>query len=166
MKDGQFYIVKLDFIQLKIEYLYIRLYYPNMAELPNTNEDIVIAILDIICDLEEAKQAQEQDDYESLAHDTICYWQSAVHHIVGLHLDLFPLNNFISSLELSKDEYKLHYRDNLLDLYRTCYAYQPFEALLQGEFGENLDAFCEDMMSDVDTDGDISDVDRDDIMEN
>ena len=69
-------------------------------------------------------------------------------------------------MELSKDEYKLHYRDNLLDLYRTCYAYQPFEALLKGEFGETLDAFCEDMMSDVDTDDDISDVDRDDIMEN
>jgi len=133
-----------------------------MEELPTTIQEIADTILGVIGDLEEAKQTQSaDDDYESIAHDTICYWQSAVHHIIGLHPDLFPLNNFISSLELSEGEYKLHYRDNLLDLCRTCYAYQPFEALLQGEFGETLDAFCDDMMSDVDTDGDM-----DDIMEN
>jgi len=128
-----------------------------MEELPNTDEEILKVILEIIGDCEEVKQSQDQDDYESLSHDTKCYWQSVIHHIIRSHPELFPLNNFISSLDWSEEEYKLHYRDNLLDLYRTCYAYQPFEALLLGEFGETLNGFCDDMMSDVETDGGMED---------
>jgi hypothetical protein len=67
---------------------------------------------------------------------------------------------------LEQHEFNLHYRDNLLDLNNASRSYLPFEDLLQGEFGKTLDAFLEEMLSDVETDGGMSDVDRDDIIEN
>ena len=128
-----------------------------MADLPNTLEEVADTILDVIGDCEEAYQSQDADEYDESANSTIFHWQQAVHHIIQQHPDLFPLNNLLSSLTLDEDEYKLHYGDNLVYLYRACLAYQPFEALLQGEFGITLNSFFEEMMSDVDTDGDVED---------
>ncbi len=117
-----------------------------MAYLPNNLQDIADTILDIISDCEEANQTQDAAPSASF------HWQSAINHIVELHPDLYPLNNLLSSLIWTEDEFKENYRDNFLDLYKTCYAYQPFEALLQGEFGTTLDDFLEEMQSDVETD--------------
>lgn len=128
-----------------------------MAELPNTLQEIAETILDVIGDCEEANQSQNADEFSECANSTILHWQQAVLHIIERHPDLFPLNNLLSSLNLDDDEFKQNYRDNLLDLYNTCYAYQPFEDLLQGEFGITLNSFFEEMMSDVDTDGEMED---------
>jgi hypothetical protein len=129
-----------------------------MEDLPNTLEEIAYTILDIINECQEANESQETDNYESLAMGAIFHWQSAVHHILSLHPDLYPVNNLLSSLTEDEIDYKLHYRDNLLDLYNTCYAYQPFEDILQGEFGATLDSFLEEMRSDVETDDDMRDI--------
>jgi len=123
-----------------------------MADLPNTLPEIAHTILDIIRDCKEATQAQDAAEYEEAATDAIFHWQPAVHHILDLHPDMDPLNNLLSLLNLDKDEFQSNYRDNLLDLYKTCYAYQPFEDLLEGEFGTTLDDFLEEMQSDVETD--------------
>jgi len=125
-----------------------------MAELPNTIEEVADTILDVIGDCEEVNQSQNPDYYEE-AQNALFHWQQAVLHVIQLHPDLFPLNNLLSSLTFDEDDYKLHYRDNLVDLYRTCCTYEPFEALLQGDFGISLNSFFEEMMSDVDTDGEI-----------
>ena len=126
-----------------------------MADLPNTIEEVADTILYVIGDCEEVNQSQNPNDYEEAAQNALFHWQQAVLHVIQLHPDLFPLNNLLSSLTFDEDDYKLHYRDNLVDLYRTCCAYQPFEALLQGDFGISLNSFFEEMMSDVDTDGEI-----------
>ena len=126
-----------------------------MEDLPNTPEEIAYTILDIIDDCKEANESQETDNYESLAMGAIFHWQSAVHHILSIHPDLYPINNLLSSLTEDENDYKLHYRDNFLDLYNTCYSYQPFEDLLCGEFGTTLDSFLEEMQSDVETDDDM-----------
>jgi len=123
-----------------------------MADLPNTLSEIADTILDIIGDCEEAIQAQDAEEYEDAATGTLFHWQSSINHILELHPDLHPLNNLLSSLTWTKDEFKESYRDNLLDLYKTCYAYQPFEALLKDEFGTTLNDFLEEMQSDVETD--------------
>jgi hypothetical protein len=123
-----------------------------MADLPNTLPEIADTILDVIGNCEEANKAQDAAEYEDAATGALFHWQSAIHHIIDLHPDLFPLNNLLSLLNSDKDDFQLNYRDNLLDLYKTCYAYQPFEALLQGEFGTTLDDFREEMQSDVETD--------------
>jgi hypothetical protein len=128
-----------------------------MAESPNTLEEIADAILDIISDCDEANKADTDEEYESIAMSAIPYWQSAVHHIIGLHPYFFPLNNLLSLLNLDKAEFQQNYRDLLLDLSRTCRAYQPFSVLLQGEFGNTLDSFLEEMLSDVDTDDGMED---------
>jgi hypothetical protein len=123
-----------------------------MAELPNTLPEIADTILDIIRDCEKANQAQDAEEYEDVATGALFYWQSAIHHMLELHPDLYPLNNLLSSLTWTEDEFKENYRDNLLELYKTCYDYQPFEALLQDEFGTTLDDLLEEMWSDVETD--------------
>ena len=123
-----------------------------MADLPNTLPEIAETILDIIGDCEKANQAQNAAEYEDAATGALFHWQSVIHHILDLHPDLHPLNNLLSSLTWTEDEFKENYRDNLLDLYKTCYDYQPFEALLQGEFGTTLNDFLEEMQSDVETD--------------
>lgn len=123
-----------------------------MADLPNTLPEIAETILDIIGDCEEANQAQDAAEYEDAATGALFHWQSVIHHILDLHPDLHPLNNLLSSLTWTEDEFKKNYRDNLLDLYNTCYAYQPFADLLEGEFGTTLDDFLEEMQSDVETD--------------
>ncbi len=128
-----------------------------MADLPNTDEEVADTILDVIGDCEEAYQSQDADEYDECANSTIFHWQEAVHRIIQLHPHLFPLNNLLSSLNWDEDEFKQNYRDNLLDLYRTCCVYQPFEALLQGDFGISLNSFFEEMMSDVETDGEMED---------
>ena len=124
-----------------------------MAELPTTLQEIAVTILDVIGDCEEAKKALCADDYEDTAQSASFHWLEAVLHVVNLHPALFSLNNLLSSLTLEKHEFNQHYRDNLCDLNNACRSYPPFESLLQGEFGERLDAFLEEMFSDVDTDG-------------
>jgi len=119
-------------------------------DLPNTIEEVADTILDVIGNCEEAQNA---DDYENTAQVAFFHWLEAVLHVVNRHPALFPLNNLLSSLQLEQHEFNLHYRDNLWDLNNACRSYPPFETLLQGEFGESLDAFLEEMLSDVDTDG-------------
>ena len=126
-----------------------------MAELPNTIEEVADTILYVIGDCEEVNQSQNPNDYEEAAQNALFHWQQAVLHITENHPNLFPLNNLLSSLTSDQDEFKQNYRDNLVDLYRTCCTYEPFEALLQGDFGISLNSFFEEMMSDVDTDGEI-----------
>jgi hypothetical protein len=121
-----------------------------MAESPNMLEEIADAILDIISVCDEANNADTDEEYESIAFSAFFHWQSAVHHIIRLHPELFPLNNLLSLLNF-KAEFQQNYRDFLLYLNNTCRAYQPFEALLQGEFGTTLDDFLEEMQSDVET---------------
>ncbi len=128
-----------------------------MAESPNTLEEIADAILDIIADCDEANKAETDEEYESNAMSTINHWQSAVHHILGLHPDLSSLNDLLSLLNEDIDFFQQNYRDLLLDLSRTCRAYQPFSVLMQGEFGTTLDSFLEEMLSDVETDDGIED---------
>jgi hypothetical protein len=128
-----------------------------MAESPNTLEEIADAILDIIADCDETNKAETDEEYESNAMSAIHHWQSAVHHIIELHPDLFPVNNLLSLLNSDKAEFQQNYRDYLLDLSRTCRVYQPFETLLQGEFGTTLDGFLEEMLSDVETDDGMED---------
>ena len=123
-----------------------------MADLPNTLPEIANTILGVIGNCEEANQAQDPEEYEDAATGALFHWQSAIHHMLVLHPDLHPLNNLLSSLTWAEDEFKENYRDNLLDLYKTCYAYQPFADLLEGEFGTTLDDFLEEMQSDVETD--------------
>lgn len=128
-----------------------------MDELPNTIEEIAVTILDIIGDCEEAYQTHNPEEYESSAMDATFHWQSPVHHILDLHPDLYPLNNLLSLLTLDYDECRLHYRDNLIELYHTCFNYQPFEHLLHDEFGTTLNDFLEEMQSDVETDDGMED---------
>ena len=132
-----------------------------MAELPTTLQEIADIIFGVIGDCGEAKKAQNADDYEDIAQDALFHWLPAVLHVVERHPVLFPLNNLLSSLNLEQHEFNLHYRDNLWDLNNACRSYLPFETLLQGEFGKSLDAFLEEMLSDVETDdgdeGEMSD---------
>jgi hypothetical protein len=133
-----------------------------MADLPNTIEEIFGTILDVIGGCEEANKSQNADEYDEAAQDALFHWQQPVLHITEIHPDLFSLNNLLSSLTLDQDEFKQNYRDNLLDLYRTCCAYEPFEDLLQGDYGISLNSFFEEMMRDVDTDGEMEDDVEDD----
>ena len=119
--------------------------------------EIADTILDVISNCEEANQSPNADEFSECANSTILHYQQAVLHIIDQHPDLYPLNNLLSSLNWDDDEFKQNYRDNLLDLYRTCCAYEPFEDLLQGDFGISLNSFFEEMMSDVDTDGEMED---------
>jgi hypothetical protein len=126
-------------------------------ELPDTPEAIAERILDIIADCDEAFKAETDEDFEEIAMSTPNHWQSVVHHILSLHPALFPLNNLLSLLSLDKAEFQQSYRDLLLDLNNTCREYEPFGVLLQDEFGSSLDGFVEEMMSDVETDGEADD---------
>lgn len=128
-----------------------------MADLSNTLSEIANTILYVIGDCEEANKSPNADEFSECANSTILHYQQAVLHIIDQHPDLYPLNNLLSSLNWDDDEFKQNYRDNLLDLYRTCCAYEPFEDLLQGDFGISLNSFFEEMMSDVDTDGEMED---------
>ena len=123
-----------------------------MDESPNTLEEIADAILDIIADCDDANKADTDEEYERIALSAISHWQSEVHHIIGLHPDLSSLNDLLSLLNEDIDFFQQNYRDLLLELSRTCSAYQPFGVLLQGEFGTTLDSFLEEMLSDVETD--------------
>ncbi len=126
-------------------------------ELPNTHEETAGVILDIIADCDEAFKATDEE-YEGIAMSALNHWQSYVHHILSLRSALFPLNNLLSLLSFDKAEFQESYRDLLLDLNRTCREYEPFRDLLQGEFGSSLDDFVEEMMSDVETDGEADDI--------
>ena len=126
-------------------------------ELPDTPEAIAKRILDIIADCDEAFKAETDEDYEDNAMSALNHWQSVVHHILSIHPALFPLNNLLSLLSFDKAEFQQSYRDLLLDLNNTCREYEPFGVLLQGEFGSSLDGFVEEMMSDVETDGEADD---------
>jgi hypothetical protein len=124
---------------------------------PNTLEEIAGVILDIIAGCLEAFKAKTDEDYEGIAMSELSHWQPVVLHIQSFHPDLFPLNNLLSLLNYERDLFKKNYRELLIDLNNTCREYEPFAVLLQGDFGSSLDGFLEEMLSDVETDGEADD---------
>jgi hypothetical protein len=121
-------------------------------EPPNTPEEIADTVSGIVADCDEAFKATDEN-YEGIAMSALSHWQSDVNHITYHHPALFTLNNLLSLLNEERDFFQQNYRDLLLDLNNTCREYEPFGVLLQGEFGSSLDGFLEEMLSDVETDG-------------
>lgn len=118
-----------------------------MEELPQiTLEEITDTIADIISDCFHAYvtvREGSEDDYDRIAMDALLHWQSEVNRILESDHpnigDLHSINDMLSCLTLTSEEYEGVYADQLEDLYNACYDYEPFEPFLEGDFGTTLD---------------------------
>lgn len=114
-----------------------------------TLDEITRTILLIIADCYEAYIAarEEPEEYERIAMAALLHWQPEIYRILeSEHLnigDLHPLNDILSCLTLTPEEYEQTYAEQLEDLYNACYEYEPFEPFLEGDFGTTLNDYLE-----------------------
>ena len=98
----------------------------SLDEIPNT-------ILYIVADCYQAYEIAQQnpDDFDRYVMGIQLHWQPIIHLILDSDLqavdDLHPLNDMLSCLSLSADEYAQVFSDQLTDLYQACENYELFE---------------------------------------
>jgi len=125
-----------------------------MEELPQiTLEEITDTITNIIADCSEAYiivREGPQDDYDRIAMAALLHWQPLVNRILESNHpnigDLHALNDLLSCLTLSSEEYEGVYGEQLEDLCIACYDYEPFEPFLEGEFGISLNDYMDQVI--------------------
>jgi len=112
-------------------------------------EEITLHILDIVADCYEAYDIarQEPEEFESFVMGALLHWHAIVNLILESEhpniSDLHSLNDMLSCLNLTAEEYEQVFADQLADLYNACYNYQPFEPYLNDEFGTTLNDYLE-----------------------
>jgi hypothetical protein len=128
-----------------------------MEELPQiTLEEITDTITNIISVCSEAyiivREGSEtpEADYDRIAMDALLHWQPEVNRILESDHpnigDLHALNNLLSCLTLTPEEYEGVYGNQLEDLCIACYDYEPFEPFLEGEFGTSLHDYLDQVI--------------------
>jgi len=128
-----------------------------MEELPQiTLEEITDTITNIIADCSEAyiivREGPEtpEEDYERIAMAALLHWQPKVNRILESNLpnigDLHALNDLLSCLTMTSEEFEGVYGNQLEDLYNACYDYEPFEPFLEGDFGVSLNDYLEQVI--------------------
>ena len=134
-----------------------------MEELPQiTLEEITDTITNIIADCSEAYVAarEEPEEYERIAMAALLHWQSEINRILESNHpnidDLHALNDLLSCLTLSSEEYEGVYGEQLEDLCIACYDYEPFEPFLEGEFGISLNDYMDQVIFAEDGDEDAN----------
>ena len=114
-----------------------------------TLDEITGTILLIIADCYEAYVAarEEPEEYERIAMAALLHWQHEVNRILESNHpnigDLHALNDLLSCLTTTPEEYEQTYAEQLEDLYNACYDYEPFEQVLEGDFGTTLNDYLE-----------------------
>jgi hypothetical protein len=128
-----------------------------MEELPQiTLEEITDTITNIIADCSEAYiivregPNTPEDDYDRIAMAALLHWQPVVNRILESNHpnigDLYALNDLLSCLTRSSEEYEGVYGNQLEDLCNVCYNYEPFAPFLEGEFGISLNDYMDQVM--------------------
>ena len=128
-----------------------------MEELPQiTLEEITDTITNIISVCSEAyiivREGPEtpEADYDRIAMAALLQWQPEVNRILDSEhpniSDLHSINDMLSCLTLTSEEYEGVYADQLEDLCIACYDYEPFEPFLEGEFGTLLNDYLDQVM--------------------
>ena len=122
-------------------------------------EDVKNAILGLFDVCTEAfKKAQNHaEEYQACADSAQFHWMQAVIQISTDHPDLSPLNDILSLLAMSSaSEYKKAFREQIWVVYDAVYEYVPLEPFLQGEFGDALNVYIQEVQSDDETDGEAA----------
>jgi hypothetical protein len=125
-----------------------------MEELPQiTLEEITDTITNIIAVCSEAYIIVREgsiDDYDRIAMAAPLHWQSKVNRILESNHpnigNLHALNDLLSCLTLTSEEFEGVYGDQLEDLCIACYDYEPFEPFLEGEFGISLNDYMDQVI--------------------
>lgn len=125
-----------------------------MDELPQiTLEEITDTITNIIAVCSEAYiivREGSEDDYDRIAMAALLHWQPEVNRILESNHpnigDLHSINDMLSCLTLTSEEYEGVYADQLEDLCNACYDYEPFEPFLEGEFGTSLNDYLDQVI--------------------
>jgi hypothetical protein len=135
-----------------------------MEELPQiTLEEITDIITNIISVCSEAYiivREGSEDDYDRIAMAAALHWQSKVNRIFESNHpnigNLHALNDLLSCLTLTSEEYEGVYADQLEDLCNACYDYGPFEPFLEGDFGTTLTDYLDQVMFAEEGDKDVN----------
>jgi len=128
-----------------------------MEKLPQiTLEEITDTITNIIAVCSEAyiivREGSDtpEADYDRFAMAALLHWKPKVNRILESNHpnigDLHALNDLLSCLTRTSEEFEGVYGDQLEDLCIACYDYKPFELLLEGDFGTTLDDYLDQVM--------------------
>jgi len=120
---------------------------------PEDLKDAILGLFDVCT--EAFKKAQNHpEEYQACADSAQLHWMQTVIQISTDHPDLSPLNDILSLLAMSSArEYKRAFREQIWGVYNAVYEYAPLEPFLQGDFGDELNVYINDVQSDDDTDG-------------
>jgi len=123
---------------------------------PITLQEITDTIADIIADCSHAfvtvREGPDtpEEDYDRIAMVALLHWQPEVNRILESDHpnigDLHSINDMLSCLTLTPEEYEQVYADQLEDLCDACYNYEPFEPFLEGDFGTTLQDYLDQVM--------------------
>ena len=125
-----------------------------MQELPQiTLEKITDTITNIISVCSEAYitvREGPEDGYDRIAKAALLHWQPEVNRILKSNHpnigNLHALNDLLSCLTLTSENFEGVYSDRLEDLCNACYDYESFEPFLEGDFGTTLNDYIDQVI--------------------
>ncbi len=128
-----------------------------MEELPQiTLEEITDTITNIIAVCSEAyiivREGPDtpEADYDRIAMAALLRWQPKVNRILESNHpnigDLHALNDMLSCLTQTSEEFEEVYGDQLEDLCIACYDYELFAPFLEGDFGTTLNDYLDQVI--------------------
>jgi len=125
-----------------------------MKELPQiTLEEITDTITNIIAICSEAYiivREGPEDKYYRIAMEALLHWQPKVNRILESNHpnigDLHALNDLLSCLTRTSEEFEGVYGNQLEYLCIACYDYELFAPFLEGEFGTSLNDYLDQVM--------------------